>query len=67
VIPRLMSLQQWRRERFAGRIPSENTVKRWAKNGDIPAKKIGKTWFVLVQEEIGTTGDELVDRILKGS
>lgn len=64
---KLMSLQQWRLERFEGTPPSQSTIKRWAMNGDIPAKKIGRHWYVMLQEEMTTTGDELVDSVLRSS
>ncbi|WP_221801886.1 helix-turn-helix domain-containing protein [Oceanobacter mangrovi] len=66
MIPKLMSVSDWRTARFASNPPSEQTVKRWAKNGDIPAKKIGGRWFIMVTEELQTTGDELVDAVLRG-
>jgi hypothetical protein len=64
---KLMSLQQWRLQRFEGTPPSKSTIKRWAKNGDIPAKKIGQCWYVILNEEMNTTGDDLVDSVLRSS
>lgn len=66
MIPKLMTINDWRQNRFSGKPPAESTVKRWAKEGSIPAKKIGGKWFVMVSEEIRTTGDDLVDAVLRG-
>lgn len=43
-----MSATDWRREAFLSRPPSQRTVVRWCECGQIPAQKIGGTWFVLV-------------------
>jgi hypothetical protein len=64
VIPKLMTLEKWRHERFET-PPSKSTALRYAQNGDIPAKKIGGQWFVMLDEEINTTGSDRVDAILK--
>ena len=61
---KLIALEQWRNQRFQGKPPSISTVKRWAKNGDIPTKKIGGSIFVILNEELKTTGDNLVDSVL---
>jgi hypothetical protein len=65
MMPQLMSVNDWRAARFAVKPPSEQTVRRWCEHGDIPAKKIGGQWFVMVNEELRTTGDDLVDSVLK--
>ncbi|WP_420590317.1 DNA-binding protein [Bacterioplanoides sp.] len=61
---KLMPLRDWREQRFVGTPPSVSTVKRWVKNGDIPTKKIGGSIFVILNEEMNTTGDHLVDAVL---
>lgn len=61
----LMSLSEWREKRFVGKPPSTSTVHRWIKNGDLPAKRIGGMWFVIISEEQNTTGDSLVDAVLQ--
>jgi hypothetical protein len=65
MIPQLMSVNDWRKARFASKPPTEQTVRRWAENGNIPAKKIGGKWFVMVTDELRTTGNDLVDSVLK--
>jgi hypothetical protein len=66
-IPKLMALAEWSQSRFVGTPPAETTVKRWCRDGVIPAKRIGGKWFVMVAEELRTTGDNLVDSVLKSS
>lgn len=44
----LMSATDWRRESFLTRPPSQRTVIRWCETAQLPAQKIGGTWFVLV-------------------
>lgn len=64
-MPKLMPLEIWRTERFT-HPPGKSTVRKWAMRGDIPgAKKIGGSWFVDIVEEQLTTGDELVDAVLR--
>ena len=64
MIPKLMPLEEWRTQRFTT-PPSRATARRWVTNGDIPGKLIGGKWFVNLEEEINSTGDELVDSILR--
>ncbi|ASP40354.1 DNA-binding protein [Bacterioplanes sanyensis] len=62
---KLMSVSEWRDQRFIGKPPAYSTVKRWIKNGELPAKQLGGTWYVIVSEEQNTTGDALVDAVLR--
>lgn len=65
-VKKLMPLEEWRQTRFTT-PPSPNTVRRWAINGDIPGiRKIGGSWYVAIEEEAMTTGDDLVDQVLRG-
>lgn len=61
---KLMDLDQWRRARFAGEPPGLSTVRRWCREGELPAKKIGGTWFVDLDAERRMTGNELADEFL---
>lgn len=65
---KLVSLKDWLEARFE-KPPSLRTARRWCENNDIPAKKIGKSWFVDPSKEMQQTGqksvDDLVDRVLK--
>lgn len=60
-----MSLEDWRRERFAGKPPRRQTIVGWLESGQLPGKKIGARWFVEVERELNETGDDLVDQVLK--
>ena len=65
-VKKLMPLEEWRTTRFTT-PPSKPTVRRWANEGSLPgAKKIGGSWFVDLEEEAMTTGDDLVDQVLRG-
>ena len=62
---KLMSLEEWRTTRFVT-PPSKVSVRRWANNGTLPgAKKIGGSWFVDIEVEKKSTGDDLVDNVLR--
>ncbi|MCK0743602.1 helix-turn-helix domain-containing protein [Chromohalobacter nigrandesensis] len=61
---KLMDLEQWRRARFAGDPPSETTIRRWCREGHVPAKKIAGTWFIDLDAERRQTGNELADQVL---
>ncbi len=44
---RLLELPAWAEKYFAPESrPSDFVARRWARQGRIPAKKIGKAWFV---------------------
>lgn len=63
---KLMDPDQWRRARFAGEPPPMSTVRKWCREGAVPAKKIGGAWFVDLDAERNMTGNELADEVLKG-
>jgi len=65
---RLQRAQTWRREAFVN-PPTPTTVRRWCESGDIPSKKIGGTWYVVVDElgqldQSRATGNSLADQLL---
>lgn len=60
----LMPLHEWRTVRFTT-PPSRATAVRWCENGEIPAKLIGGKWYVKFVEEMQSTGDDLVDQVLR--
>lgn len=62
---KLMELEQWSRARFEGNPPSPTTMRRWCREGHVPAKKIGGTWFIDLDAERRQTGNELADSILE--
>ena len=61
---KLQPLSDWSRERFT-RPPTRNTLMKMIDLGDIPAKKMGGRWFVLVDKEANSTNDPLVDSVLQ--
>ena len=66
---KLVTLNEWLAARFKT-PPPLRTARRWCENGEIPAKKIGKCWFVDASKELQQTNsksvDELVGRVLAG-
>lgn len=62
---KLMHVDQWRAMRFEGKAPSAGTVRRWCRNGELPAKKIGAHWFVDLDAEKLATGNALADDVLR--
>jgi len=44
--------------------PSVATLQRWLRDGKIPAKKVGGTWFIDEHAWLAD-GDDLVERVLK--
>ena len=64
---RLMALREWRMRRFVEPRPSERSCQNWCKNGDIPAVRRGKLWFVDIDQELNQSGNELADAVLKVS
>lgn len=59
----LMLLQDWINWRFV--IPIDiKKAQRMCKNGHVPAKKIGKEWFVIVNLELIQTGDPIADEMI---
>lgn len=64
-LPKLMKLEAWRNARFVEPI-SKATALRYARDGVIPAKKMGGEWYVMVEEEVFSTGSGQVDEILRG-
>lgn len=62
---KLMDPDQWRRARFAGTPPAMSTIRKWCRQGVLPAKKIGGAWFIDLDAERMMTGNELADEVLK--
>jgi len=61
---RLMTPSAWVRKYFAeDSHPAEGTVRKWLREGHLPARKIGGSWFVDEHEWLAD-GDELVLRVL---
>jgi len=65
---KLLSIQEWLDYRFTGtHKPSIRTVQSWCTRGDVPAKQIGRLWFIKVKQELIETGNPLVDKVLKST
>ena len=58
----LLQLEAWRKKRFAEPLPSIRSCQQWAANGDIPAVKRGRSWFVDLEKEKRLTGNPLIDQ-----
>lgn len=67
---KLVSLKDWLESRFE-KPPSLRTARRWCEKQEIPAKKIGRDWFVDPTKEMQQSGnksvDDLVNNVLKAS
>ncbi|HEY8386512.1 MAG TPA: hypothetical protein VIK82_09875 [Porticoccaceae bacterium] len=63
----LITPQEWIERRFgdAKKKPHPSSVRRWIENGVLPGKKIGGRFYVEIDDERNSTGDELVDRVLR--
>lgn len=61
---RLIKPEAWAEKHFVeGSRPSEATVGRWMREGKVPARKIGGSWFV--DELAWLAGDDdLVQQVL---
>lgn len=47
----MMTAKQYREENFAeGSRPDIATIRGWIKRGELPGKKIGGTYYVLVED-----------------
>ncbi|WP_407410050.1 hypothetical protein [Acinetobacter sp.] len=49
-----------------GTPPARQTITRWCIDGQLPAHKRGKLWFIDWNAYQKQTGDNLVDRVLRG-
>lgn len=64
---KLLKLYEWRKRRFDEPRPSLRACQKWASEGQIVgARKYGALWFVDPELEAKTTGNPLVDRVLRG-
>lgn len=61
----LMTTEKWLHRYFdPSSRPSIATLQRWLRDGKIPAKKVGGTWFIDEHAWLAD-GDDLVERVLK--
>lgn len=65
----LVTPQEWIEIRFgtAKKRPHPSSVRRWIESGQIPGKKIGGRYYVEIDEETASTGNELADQVLRAS
>jgi len=62
---KLIELAAWRQQRFEDPKPSIRSCQLWAQNGDIPAIKRGKKWFIDLNREAAMTGNPLIDQFMQ--
>lgn len=62
---KLIPLETFRERYFGEPRPAEITLRRWAKTGKIPARKVGGEWYVDEAMWLAD-GDHLVERVLAG-
>ncbi len=61
---RLIRPTHWAEKNFAEESrPAEITVLRWLRDGKIPGRKVGGTWYVDEHAWL-SDGDDLVQRVL---
>lgn len=61
----LLTTDQWLHRYFdVTSRPSVPTLQRWLRDGKIPGKKVGGTWFIDEHAWL-SDGDDLVERVLK--
>ncbi|MFC3816524.1 hypothetical protein [Lysobacter sp. GCM10012299] len=62
---KLLSAHAWLDKYFAEESrPAEITLQRWLRQGKIPGKKVGGTWYVDEHAWLAE-GDDLVQRVLE--
>jgi len=62
---KLLTADKWLHKYFDDTSrPSAATLQRWLRDGKIPGKKVGGTWFIDEHEWLAD-GDLLVERVLK--
>ncbi|WP_020682335.1 DNA-binding protein [Marinobacterium rhizophilum] len=63
----LMKASKYRENFFCdGSKPALSTIRRWIDNGDLPGERIGGVYYVNIGQ-LSTTGNPLVDSVLKAS
>ncbi len=62
----LVTPQEWIEIRFgsAKKKPHPASVRRWIDRGDIPGKRIGGRYYVEIDGESASTGNDLADKVL---
>jgi hypothetical protein len=63
---RYMKVAEYRRQHFQGKPPSANTIKKLIREGELAGRRIGNLYYVDMRVEDKTTGDSLVDAVLRG-
>lgn len=63
---RLIRLDEYHANRFEGEGLSIITLRRLCRQGELPAQKIGRQWFIDLDLEERMTGNPLVDSVLFG-
>lgn len=64
---KLLSVSEWLARYFdESSKPSERTIRRWITSGQVPARKVGGTWYIDEHRWLADD-DVLVERVLSGS
>jgi hypothetical protein len=58
---RKQKLSAYRLAEFGPDGPSLRTLRKWCEDGELPAVKCGKCWYVLIEK---VKREELVERIM---
>lgn len=62
---KLMTTHDWAEKYFAEESkPADLTVRRWLKDGKVPGRKVGGTWYIDEHAWLAG-GDDLVQRVLE--
>lgn len=62
----LMELEEFRLTYYAKQSqPHKRTLIRWIKNGTLPGKRQGRSYFIDVDKLETRTGNPLVDKVLE--
>jgi len=63
---RLMTPKAWVEKYFVeGSRPPGATMRRWLRDGVLPSKKIGGSWFIDEDAWLTSTGDPKVDALVR--
>ncbi|MDT3720317.1 hypothetical protein [Pseudomonas oryzihabitans] len=64
-VPRLMEAGEYRKLRYAGKIPSLQQLKKWIEEGEVVGEIKGGMYFVDLQAEFMASNDPLLAKMLE--
>ena len=63
---KLVKISTWRKERFAeGEAPTRGTIIKAIEEGELPGKRIGRDYWIDVDEEQNQSGNDYFDKIME--